>query len=213
MKIQSITIDSSSSKTELCELGQKYYADKSPYNEKGHRHPYTAVYNMLLAKYKYEPVRFVEIGIAGGSSLLMWSQYFLNQGRRLFFFDRDQNFIKNGNGYRVPDVFCLEMDVAKEESIREGLQKIGGDLDVLLDDSTHGIPEQVKIIKCGLPFLKSGGMFIIEDIFRRYKEEDYQKELEDVLDQFSFATFITCEHTNKWSPDWDNDKLLILVKK
>lgn len=213
MKIQSITIDSSASTTELCQLGKQFFADKSPYNEKGHRHPYTAVYSLLLSKYKYAPLRFVEIGIAGGSSLLMWSHYFLNPGRHLFFFDRDQDFIKNGNAFHIPDVFCLEMDVTQEESIQAGLKKIGGDLDVILDDSTHGIPEQIKIIKKGLPFLKSGGMFIIEDIFRRYKEEDYQKELEDVLDQFSSATFIVCEHTNKYSPDWDNDKLLVLVKK
>ena len=213
MKIQSITIDSSASTTELCELGKKFYADKSPYNEKGHRHPYTAVYSLILSKYKYAPLRFVEIGIAGGSSVLMWAQYFQNLGRRLFFFDRDTNFIAHANSFHIPDVYCLEMDVTQDDSISSGLKKIGGDLDVILDDSTHGIPEQIKIIKNGLPYLKSGGMFIIEDIFRRFKEEDYQKELDDVLDQFSFATFITCEHVNKWSPDWDNDKLLILVKK
>ncbi len=213
MKIQSIVIDSSSCTSELCSLGKQFFADKSPYNEKGHRHPYTAVYSLLLSKYKNEPIRFVEIGIAGGSSLLMWSHFFQNNGRRLFFFDRDADFIKNGNSFGIPDVFCMEMDVMQEESICSGLQKIGGDLDVILDDSTHGIPEQVKIIKKGLPFLKSGGMFIIEDIFKRYKEEEYQKELDDVLDQFSLAMFINCEHTNKWSPDWDNDKLLILVKK
>ena len=213
MKIQSIVLDSSLSNTELCELGKRFCADKSPYNEKGHRHPYTAVYSLLLSKYKYEPLRFVEIGIAGGSSLLMWSHYFVNHGRRLFFFDRDADFIQHGNAFQIPDVFCMEMDVTKEDSIRSGLQKIGGDLDVILDDSTHGIPEQIKIIKTGLPFLKSGGMFIIEDIFKRYDEAEYQKQLEDVLDQFSLATFINCEHTNKWSPDWDNDKLLILIKK
>lgn len=213
MKIQNLLIDSTPIKSELCELGRQFFADKSPYNEKGHRHPYTAIYSLFLAKYKYTPVRFVEIGIAGGSSVCMWSHYFLNQGRRLFFFDRDLNFINNANSFQIPYVSCLEMDVTQEESIRSGLEKIGGELDVILDDSTHGIPEQVKIIKCGLPFLKSGGMFIIEDIFRRYNEEDYQKELDDVLDQFSFASFITCEHVNKWSPDWDNDKLLILVKK
>ena len=213
MKIQSIIIDSTKSKTELCELGAQFYADKSPYTTVGHRHPYTAVYSLLLSKYKETPIRFSEIGIAGGSSLLMWSQYFLNSGRRLFFFDRDKSFIENGNAYQIPFVVCNEMDVTQEDSIRSGFQAIGGDLDVILDDSTHGIPEQVKIIKAGLPFLKSGGMFIIEDIFRRYDEEDYQKELNDVLDQFSFATFITCEHVNKWSPDWDNDKLLVLIKK
>jgi len=213
MKIQNIVIDSSNSQTELCLLGKRFFADKSPYNEKGHRHPYTSVYSLLLSKYKHSPIRFVEIGIAGGSSLLMWAHYFQNLGRRLFFFDRDIGFIENARKFQIPDVYCLEMDVTQEDSIECGLKKIGGDLDVILDDSTHGIPEQVKIIKKGLPFLKSGGMFIIEDIFRRYKEEDYQTELEDVLDEFSFATFITCEHKDKWSPDWDNDKLLVLIKK
>lgn len=213
MKLQNIVIDSTPSNTELCELGKVFFADKSPYNSKGHRHPYTAVYSLLLSKYKMHPIRFVEIGIAGGSSLLMWAHYFQNQGRRLFFFDCDKNFISHGNSFGIPGTFCLEMDVYKSESIRNGLSQIGGDLDVILDDSTHGIPEQVKIIKEGLPFLKSGGMFIIEDIFKRYDEQEYQKQLEDVLDEFSFATFITCEHVNKWSPDWDNDKLLILIKK
>lgn len=213
MKLQKITIDSTASQTELCELGKDCFADKSPYNPKGHRHPYTAVYSLLLSKYKTAPIRFVEIGIAGGSSVMMWSRYFTNPGRSLFFFDRDLQFIENANSFRIPDVFCMEMDVTIESSIVNGLKGTGGDLDVILDDSTHGIPEQIKIIKKGLPFLKSGGMFIIEDIFKRYKEEDYQRELEDVLDEFSFATFIDCEHVNKWSPDWDNDKLLVLIKK
>lgn len=213
MKLQKLVIDSTPCKTELCDLGKQYFADKSPFNPIGHRHPYTGVYSLLLAKYKNTPVRFVEIGIAGGSSICIWSQYFTNPGRKLFFFDCEKKFIDHANALRIPDVFCLEMDVTIEDSITEGLKSIGGDLDVILDDSTHGIPEQVKIIKKGLPFLKSGGMFIIEDIFKRYNEEDYEKELEDVLDQFSFATFIDCEHVNKWSPDWDNDKLLILIKK
>lgn len=213
MPIQSITIDSSLSETELCQLGKEFGADKSPYNTVAHRHPYTAVYSMFLSRFKEKPIRFVEIGIAGGASVRMWSKYFHNPNKSLFFFDCDRNFIEHSKSFRLPDVHCLEMNVYHEESIVEGLKKIGGDLDVLLDDSTHGIPEQVKIIKCGLPFVKSGGMIIIEDIFKRHDEKKYAEELNDVLDQFSLAMFITCDHRLRWSPDWDNDKLLILVKK
>lgn len=213
MKIQRITIDSSDAVTELCDLGKHFNADKSPYNPNGHRHPYTAVYSLLLGKYKATPVRFVEIGIAGGASVLVWAHFFQNTARRLFFFDRDLNFIRHANGFGLPDVTCMEMDVTVESSIQNGLRAIGGDLDVILDDSSHNIPDQLKIIQQGLPFLKSGGMFIIEDIFKRYNEEDYQKGLESILDEFAFATFIVCDHKNKWSPDWDNDKLLVLIKK
>lgn len=213
MKIQSITIDSTGTQSELCDLGKKYGTDKSPYNTIGHRHPYTGVYSLLLSRFKEQPVRFVEIGIAGGASVLMWGHYFTNPQKKLFFFDRDTNFINHSSSFHLPDVFCLEMDVFEESSIHDGLTMIGGDLDVLLDDSTHGLSEQVKIIKKGLPFVKPGGMIIIEDIFKRTAEEDYEEALKDVLDQFSYATFITCDHKNRWSPGWDNDKLLVLIKK
>ena len=32
-------------------------------------------------------------------------------------------------------------------------------------------------------------------------------------DQFSFISFILTEHINKFSGEWNNDKLLVLVKK
>jgi hypothetical protein len=213
MKIQSITIDSTLTKSELCELGAGYGTDKSPYNKISHRHPYTAVYSLLLSRFRDQPVRFVEIGIAGGASVAMWGMYFKNPNKNLFFFDRDENFIRQAASFHIPDTHCLEMDVTKEDSIVSGLRAIGGDLDILLDDSTHGILEQVKIIKMGLPYVKPGGMIIVEDIFKRTPEEEYQNALADVLDEFSFATFIVCDHKDRWSPDWDNDKLLVLVKK
>lgn len=213
MKIQSITIESSDSTTELCELGARFGTDKSPYNPRGHRHPYTSVYTMLLGRFRYQPCRFVEIGIAGGASVLLWRHYFQNNNTKIFVFDRDEGFIQNANQFRLPDVYALQMDVTEESSIQKGLHQIGGDVDILLDDSTHGILEQVKIIKAGLPFVKPGGMIIIEDIFRRTPNEDYEKALEDVADQFSVIMFIVTEHKYKYSPDWDNDKLLVLIKK
>ena len=213
MKIQSITIDSSDSKTDLCELGAAFGTDKSPYNPRGHRHPYTSVYTMLLGRFRYQPCRFVEIGIAGGASVLLWRQYLQNSNTKIFAFDRDEGFVQNATNFHLPDVYALPMDVTLETSIRDGLHQIGGDIDVLLDDSTHGIIEQVKIIKAGLPFVKPGGMIIIEDIFRRTANEDYENALEDVADQFAVIMFIVTEHKMKYSPDWDNDKLLVLIKK
>ena len=143
----------------------------------------------------------------------MWRCYFLNMATRIFAFDRDLNFIENLNQFKLPEVYANEMDVFHEESIREGLAKTGGDLDVILDDSTHGLPEQVKIIKVGLRYLKPGGMILIEDIFRRIPNEDYEKALESIEDQCSVITFIETEHRDKYSPEWDNDKLLLVVKK
>jgi predicted O-methyltransferase YrrM len=214
-RIQQITIDSSDAVTELCVLGKVNHTDKTPYNDYpgAHRHPYTAVYSLLFSQYKYRPVRFVEIGIAAGSSVRMWRSFFQGEPSPIYAFDRDQNFIDHLLQFRLPGVFAGLMDVSNQDSVRSALAATGGDLDIVLDDSSHTLSDQIKIIHAAIPFVKPGGMIVIEDVFRNASEETYETELADVLDQFSLAMFITTEHVNRYSPGWDNDKLLVLIKK
>ena len=210
--IPTLVIDSSKCITELCVIGAGFSTDKSPLNRNGHRHPYTPVYNLLMSKYRNSNVRFSEIGVAGGASVAMWNRYFENG--TFYFFDRDQNFLdhasqivpSNNNNFFI-------MDVIRPESIKESLEKTGGNLDILLDDSSHNPNDQNHIIHQGLPFVKSGGMIIIEDVSRAEPEETYMNILKDIQDQFSFISFILTEHSNKFSGEWNNDKLLVLVKK
>ena len=210
--IPTLTIDSSKCLTELCIIGKNYNADKSPLNQVGHRHPYTPVYSLLMSKYRNENVRFAEIGVAGGASVYLWNNFF--KDGTFYFFDRDQNFLDHAKQI-VPNhnnTFIL-MDVIKPESIQEALEKTGGNLDILLDDSSHNPDDQYHIIHQGLPFVKSGGMIIIEDIYRDEPNERYEKILEGIKNEFSFISFIITEHKNKFSEGWNNDKLLVLIKK
>jgi hypothetical protein len=62
------------------------------------------------------------------------------------------------------------------------------------------------------PLLKQGGLLIVEDIFRSTPEDEYAREIKDVLEKCSASYFVMCEHKDRWSPGWDNDKLLVLVK-
>lgn len=206
-----MTIDSKNKFTHLCHLGGALGTDKSPLNSQGHRHPYTALYSLLLSQYKFQNVRFAEIGIAMGASAAMWSNFFTNG--QIFMFDSDTNFIQNCRSYNLPRVQCAQMDVFKQESIVSALQAIGENLDVLLDDSTHGIDDQIRIIEAALPYIRPGGMILIEDVFRNTPEEEYEKRLEHILDLFSFCSFLTTEHDNKFSGTWNNDKVLVLIKK
>lgn len=210
--IPTLVIDSTKCITELCCLGKYYNTDKSPYNIAGHRHPYTPVYNMLMAKYKNQPLRFAEIGVAGGASVNMWANYFTNG--TFYFFDRDQNFLNNAETMvgKERSSFIL-MDVTNPESVSESLELTGGNLDILLDDSSHNPDDQYNIIREGLKFVKSGGMIIIEDVERAKEDSVYENILKDIDHEFSFVSFILTEHSNKYSPGWDNDKLLVLVKK
>ena len=56
-------------------------------------------------------------------------------------------------------------------------------------------------------------MIIIEDIYRDASETKYYDELKDVLDQFSEVFFVVTDHIKRYSPGWDNDKLLVLIKR
>lgn len=210
--IPTLIINSTNCITELCYLGRLCNTDKSPYNINGHRHPYTPIYNMLMGQYKTKPVKFAEIGVAGGASVNMWTRYFENG--TFYFFDRDQDFLENAaNIVGTERNTFLLMDVTKPESVRESLEKTGGDLDILLDDSSHNPDDQFHIIRQGLPFVKSGGMIIIEDVERAKEDSVYENILKGIDHEFSFISFILTEHSNKFSPGWNNDKLLVLVKK
>ena len=205
-----LTIDSTNCSTELCSLGGKFNTDKSPYNSPpGHRHSYTAIYTLLMSQYKNKPVRFVEIGIEKGASIQLWMNYFLKG--TFFFFDCGD--VSGCEKYMNESSKIGFMDVRSPYTIVKGLETTGGNLDILLDDSSHKIEDQINIINYSIPFIRSGGMIIIEDIFKETSEEKYYNLLKEVIHNFSFITFINSNNINNNSDGWNNDKLLVLIKK
>jgi len=212
-QIQHVVMDMTGSYTELCEIGKQIGIDKSPYTtlEGVHRHPYTGIYSMLFAHLKNKHIKFAEIGIAGGGSVILWNQYFKKGVLR--FFDRDANFLDNARSFGFPCSTFALMDVAKDGDITRALGESGIDLyDVILDDSSHEYSHQIRIIKEAMPFIKSGGYIIVEDVFRNTPEADYERDLQDILPECSEAYFVVCNHEERYSPGWNNDKLLVLVK-
>jgi len=207
--IPTYSVECTRAASRLCMLGAKFGTDKSPYNTVGHRHPYTAFYNMLFAPRASQPIRFAEIGVAGGASVRMWSEYFTKG--ELYFFDRDENFLNNSRSFGYKNSYSL-MDVSDADSINSSFAATGGNLDVILDDSSHDLIHQKIIIRESLKWLKPGGILLIEDIFRDVPEADYYDAIKPVLDQISFFAAYEMEHAQKWSPGWNNDKILMLVK-
>ena len=212
--IDRIVIDSSDAYTELCMIGKSTGTDKSPYNVQRHRHPYTAVYTMLLANYKNKHIDFAEIGVAMGSSVMVWDFYFKNPAAKIHMFDCDTDLLERAKELVGERVQFSKMDVSVDGDVARALEESnpGKQYDVILDDSSHNHGHQIRIIKEAFPRLKSGGTLIIEDIFRATDENEYEKELGDILPQCSAAYFVMCEHKYRWSETWNNDKLLVFVK-
>jgi hypothetical protein len=210
MRINSISIDSTNSITELCLLGVKYPTDKSPYNTDGnlHKHAYTSIYNLLFSNIRYNDLRIGELGILENHSMLSWREFFPNA--KLYGFEWFDSRLTKAIGDNIPNCEYTKMDVTNPESIEEGLVNAGSNFDILMDDSTHVFEDQIKFINVAYKHLKPGGFLIVEDIFINANEEDYSKEINHLSDYFSSVTFIFANHDLKHSPGWNNDKLLVL---
>lgn len=210
MQINSISIDSTNSITELCLLGVKYPTDKSPYNNDGnlHKHAYTSIYNLLFSNIKYNNLHIGEIGILDNHSMLCWREFFPNA--KLYGFEWFDSRLDKAISDNIPNCLYFKMDVTNPESIEKGLINVGNNFDILIDDSTHVFEDQIKFINVAYKHLKPGGFLIVEDIFINAKEKDYLQAINHLSDYFSSATFIFANHDLKHSPGWNNDKLLVL---
>lgn len=209
----SLVIDSTRSRTELCNLGAKFGTDKSPYNttsESYHKHPYTAVYDMLFNSLRYKNINFGEMGILNNRSMQCWREYFPNAN--LFGWDFDENLLSNAKSHKLYRTKYAFMDIYKVESIVNGLEEANCIFDILIDDTTHQFDDQIRIANVVHKYLAPGSFFVIEDIFRNIPEERYKDSLSNLKKYYQNITFITTEHANRDSTGWDNDKLIVFVR-
>jgi SAM-dependent methyltransferase len=209
MKINSISIDSTNSVTDLCLLGIKYPTDKSPYNTEVslHKHAYTSIYNLLFSNIRYKDIKLGELGILDNNSMLSWREFFPNA--KLYGFEWFDARLDKAKADNI-DCTYLKMNVQDSKSISDGLSFAGSDFDILIEDSTHEFQDQIRFINEAYKHLKPGGILIIEDIFISANEKDYSDAINS--DYFSSATFINANHILKNSLGWNNDKLLVLHK-
>lgn len=217
--IQRLVIDSTGAYTEMCEIGRLAETDKSPYhqNPAKHRHPYTAIYDMLFAPLRHKQIHFAEIGIAAGNSVILWWNYFRKaaEARTLYFFDRCPDTIETVKQLQFPvEPYTALMDVGVDGDIARALKGgIGdGQYDVILDDSSHDYNHIIRMIHEAIPFVRSGGYLIVEDVMRTWSEDEIEAAIQDILPQCALAYFVICNHEERYSPGWNNDKMLVLVK-
>ena len=209
-----ITLDSTHCKTTLCDLCSRTGTDKSPFTlNGGHRHPYTTPYSLFFEPLKNKPIKFAEIGIFRGASIMAWRIFFTRA--RIYGFDIDLGAMEAIKKHNLPGVYLDQMDATKADSMESVFQRYMADgelFDVILDDALHSVEQQSITIRTCMNKLKQGGLLIIEDIFRDQDHAPYLKVMEEVKDLISFSTFIVCDHKDRYSPGWNNDKILIIVR-
>ena len=210
MKLNSLTIDTNNSFTELCQLGIKYPTDKCVHNNgvNLHKHPYTPIYDMLFRPFKYLNITIGEIGILNNNSIKCWREYF--ETAFIYGFDSNDNLLSSAKSEYISKTSYHKIDVNDISSIKSSLSL--DEYDILIDDSTHEFKHHVNLLLVAHIYIRKGGMLIIEDIFRNEDEKKYEETLSEYEKYYSSGLFIIPEHVKRSSPGWNNDKLLILYR-
>ena len=130
---------------------------KSPHHAIKHANHFE-IYDRLLLKYRNGEVTFVEVGVLDGGSLFMWRDFFGNQAR-IIGIDQNPDATKwTAHGFEIHIG-----DQSSPEFWSDFYKKVGK-IDVILDDGGHENYQQMTTLISSLPYIKQGGLIVIEDI-------------------------------------------------
>lgn len=140
--------------SKLRELAKKYDTDKCnkrcfPAGD------LLSVYEQVLPPTAF---KVLEVGIKAGASLRMWADYFPNA--QIYGLDVDSNTMINEG--RIHSFQC---DQGNEDQLRQVVQKLGTNFDLIIDDGSHEPAHQMLTAKMLMPLLKDGGLYVVEDIW------------------------------------------------
>jgi hypothetical protein len=140
--------------TALCKLALKYKTDKCP---KRGKYTYTPYYYNLFKDKKRRIKKVLEIGIGKGASLYMWRDFFPKA--KIYGVDYRKDLLINKG--RIKSFHC---DQRKSHHLKNLIDIIGTDIDLVVDDGSHRPRDQVFTCLTLMPLLKKGVIYIIEDV-------------------------------------------------
>ena len=155
---------------DLAELFRKYGSDKDT-------NGYSHVYSILFDGIRNENLNVLEIGIGTmvsgarssmkhympddylpGASHRAWRDYFKNSNIYGMDVQADTQFTED----RIVTYLC---DSTNENSVKNVMLDLNIKFDIIIDDGWHYDEAQKKTLVNFLPYLKDGGIYVIEDIY------------------------------------------------
>lgn len=180
--------------SDLTELFTKYGSDK-------HRNGYSALYTILFDHMKLDSLHIAEIGIGTmidgvcssmvgyalpnykpGGSLRAWRDFFQNSQIYGFDIQPDTQFTED----RINTFLC---DSFNQNEVNNTVYQIktqlnyGSDLlfDIIIDDGNHTSISQYSTLRNFYPYLKEGGIYIIEDIHPGSDVSENPRKLQEIV--------------------------------
>lgn len=130
--------------------------NKETLSDKGTHHSYIDMYyERVFAGYKNKSINLLEIGVNAGRSLELWAKYF----------NSDSTIIGIDKKITIPykpskkNIHYIIGDATKEETVKKF-----SSIDIIIDDGSHRVQDQLKSFNLLYPKLQQSGVYIIEDI-------------------------------------------------
>lgn len=164
----------------LDELALKYGTDKS-----SDFHNYTDIYYRFFNDKKNDVHNVLELGVFHGNSLRMWRDFFKNA--EIYGIDINASCMFEEERIKV---------IIGNQTDEDLLINLPDNFDIIIDDAGHHSNEQIKSFEYLFSKLKSGGMYVVEDVCCSYWSEynivnkltaiEYFKK---IIDQINFNGF------------------------
>lgn len=135
----------------LSTLASRHGTDKGP-----SCHNYTLLYEMMFAGIRKEPLKILEIGVLDGCSLRMWADYFPNAEIHGFDVNPECKVFAD-------DRITIHIG---DQGNRRDLEYMGIDFDIVIDDGSHRVSDQIASFKVLWPNTRL--IYIVEDVYSSY---------------------------------------------
>jgi len=123
---------------------------------------YFEVYHRAFARYRNQPITFLEIGVQNGGSARMWRNYFGPEAR-IIGVDIDPKC-----KVLEEDGFEIWIGDQADPKFWETFRKSHPSLDIVLDDGGHTMVQQTVTFEALFPILRDGGTYLCEDVHTSY---------------------------------------------
>lgn len=135
----------------------KYGTDKS---SRGHN--YAPIYEKHFSCLREKQITLLEIGLEKGKSARMWNDYFMYAD--LYFIDLSPKHVANGKKILSERSHCFVAHQGEEKELIDFLEKVDTTFDIIIDDGGHNSKYQIISFETLFPYVKQGGIYIIEDL-------------------------------------------------
>lgn len=124
-------------------------------------HDYLRVYERFFQPLRGRPLTLLEIGVLGGASLRTWEAYFPDA--RIIGADIDLLARRHRRGR-------VEVEIMDQANLDDLVRVASrhGPFDIVIDDGSHLWDDQILTLKTLFPYLKSGGVYAVEDLQTNY---------------------------------------------